>query len=77
MKLDINICDIKSSTELYIANSYGRYFFNNLDYLKQNDLVFLRYSNNNDDNYCKKNIDSLDNTGNITRKRIFLYDAAS
>ena len=68
VKLDINICGIKSSTELYIANSYGRYEFNDLDYLKENDLVFLRYSNNNNDNYCKKNIDSLDDIAGICNK---------
>lgn len=71
VKLDINICDIKSSTELYIANSYGRYEFNDLDYLKENDLVFLRYSNNSDnnnDNYCKNNIGSLDDIAGICNK---------
>ena len=69
VKLDINVCNIKSSTELYIANSYGRYEFHDIDYLNENGLVILRYSNdNNDDNFCKNNIGSLDNIAGICDK---------
>ena len=64
VKLDINIGDIKSSTELYIANSYGRYWFNDLGYLINNDMILMRYGND----FCKENINSMDNIAGVCNK---------
>ena len=60
----LNICNENSTEELYIANSYGRYYFDDINYLIKNDLVFLRYN----DDEIKCNIDSMDNIAGICDK---------